>query len=204
MGSVIDLAKCIIRHIAIVGFRMHLCVPKQLVKGLALNYEAFSNPFNRVLDGEYCSLFEEDKLYGSRGSFFEETSISNFRVLANPSFQLDFLEMATSHLVKLMNVSSNFLVLYFVPYSWGDSRYYKEILECGYLKQKVDLDREKHYYVGKYVFKDYCLGRKNSKIKSTVFVLSDTEPEFDIRKVLESVYGTDSILDGPKKIESNK
>jgi hypothetical protein len=195
-GDAIDMAKCILRYHSIRAFGMQLAVPQKIVHKLGLDFEAFASPFNTVLENKpFCSLFPDlDGIYGSMGSFFDQTDLSNKRVLANPPFQLDMLDKATNHLLKLLETSTNFFVLYVVAYSW-DSDYHIKVRKSKFFRERVDLDKMKHWYWARFHLEKKGCGLVRLGIRSTYFVLTDQEDPEKIKPMLESEFDQGAIVE---------
>jgi len=120
-----EITKCVLRY-ATLGMGGQQWASNRdfmdIVRRSGITTEAFASPFNNYFK-QYYSIFKEDAIFGSLGSFFD--SQSEQPIYANPPFTPFILE-------KLASKICNFKKAILVTPTWTDAPWYKKLSDCGF------------------------------------------------------------------------
>lgn len=129
--SQFEIIKCALRYYSL-GIRgQQWSLNKDSLKALkekGYNTEAFASPFNNYFD-RYYSIFNEDKPFGSLGSFFGADH-TNEVIYANPPFTEYMLNKLVDEICSLQYV-------YIVTPDWNDAGWYERLKKCGFKVQSM-------------------------------------------------------------------
>ena len=162
--SSIENKKCIIRYYNLgfngqqwsstSGFKLKL-------KSIHPNiHEAFASPFNCTFTDAYFSLFLDDRVFGSKGNFFDNKDYT-IPLYVNPPFAPIILE-------KLPNILSNYKSYILIVPTWSDAAWYKQILSTSnfcYSKNNGSITYEHNGALFKPHFKTTIFGKDPNKKK---------------------------------------
>ena len=155
--------------------------------------ELFASPLNRILDN-YYSLFPFDRLFGSRGNFFEapDSDFISGAYEVNPPF-IDSLFLKTTHrILKLLSIADKndkeLSFIYIMP-KWEDFETYSLVKESEYCIKEIILRPYCHYYF-QYITNTYIKAKFTTciVILSTNAALCDIAFENDIIKAFNKIY----------------
>lgn len=148
-------------------------------KTIGLNLIGYASILNRYPGVPYCSIFEEDKKFGSLGNYhnldlkaFMETQGDHIVVTQNPPFTETSLSKAASMAEKVIatakSLGKNATVIVTGP-AWKDAEFYLTLSKSKWLKKSFFLAKSKHYYENP---SDVKGGKVVAKANSQLFVLS--------------------------------
>ena len=155
--------------------------------------EAFASPFNSRLVGKpgasFCSIFEEDKVFGSIGDFFAQTTLSGNWVV-NPPFVDELLVRAVQKCLKALEHNADRVqTIFFIMPAWQDSQAYELLHKSQYTAAELFLKPGTYYYEspnGK---------RINTRAGSIYFALSQIpEPAVESRWHIRHMRALEQIL----------
>lgn len=133
------------RYTALVGGSQQWMVPANVYRRLRDAYnvdiEGFASPMNSQimdLDGEFCSIFPDDKPFGSLGSFWD-LDLSDKRIIINSPF----VEPLLDRLADRLEFAAPALAFVVVP-SWKDAKFYKKLESIA--DQKIELVSNSYSY----------------------------------------------------------
>ena len=109
------------------------------------------------LGGSFCSIFPEDKPFGSLGSFWD-MDLNGKRLIINSPF----VEPLMDRLADRLELSAPELALVVVP-SWKDAKFYKKLSALA--DQTIELQPGEYYY------EDVRGNRVKARFGSTWFVI---------------------------------
>lgn len=149
---------------------------KAVQKNLGLHLIAYASILNRFPGVPYCSLFEEDKKFGSLGNFhqldfnaFVKDRKGTTVVTINPPFTETELKYAAEKAHDMMWYGKPVIVIFTAPV-WKDAAYFKLLSKSKFLRQTYFLPKFKHYYECPSDPKDT---RVVAKANSQLFVLDN-------------------------------
>lgn len=149
---------------------------KHLFETHGLSLEGCSSPVNSQLlplGGEFCTPFESDNVFGSKGSVFS-VDLEGHVSLLNPPFVEDFmLRLAKKAIDTLDNAKESTTIIYIAP-AWLDAESHIMLSNTKWLMQKLDLLK------GTYHYEDAITQTKipANFFSSTIFVLSNTKVDY--------------------------
>lgn len=187
-----DITDMILRYSSILAAGQHWALPQMQFMHLVYKYdiawEGFASPLNTGLfewGGNYCSLFPEDVVFGSSGSFFEQdmVGVEGKNWIINPPFIETIIDLSCEKILQALDraiINEIEMRIVFILPTWSDMKAYTTIHNSRYCKHVTLLDRGKHFY-------EHMGVRKVVKSKSSVFVLdtfNDTIKYDDIAKYM--------------------
>jgi hypothetical protein len=156
------------RYDAIISGSQQWMVPAKIYKTIKdrfdIQIEGFASPINSQivnLGGNFCSIFPEDKIFGSIGNFWD-LNLTNKRIIINSPFVEAILERVADKLI-LEKPKLAFVV---AP-SWFDAKFYKKLES--FATKKILLAPKEHSYEN--VKGDNIVAR----FGSTWFILGDSD-----------------------------
>lgn len=147
--------------------------------------ELFASPLNHSLEN-YYSLFQFDKLFGSRGNFFTAPN-SDFKTgtfQVNPPFIDSLFTKTTVKILKLLKIAddnnSALTFIYIMP-NWESFNTYNMAVESPYCIKTINLKANKHYYY-QHITNTYIKARFGTYILilSTNSKCCENSVEFDL------------------------
>lgn len=170
-SSLEETAACCMRYAALVPGSQQWAVPLDVYRALyKLGYtvEGFASPFNSqqlLLGGKFCSLFPEDKVFGSLGNFWNlNLSELDTGIIINSPFSEDILSRVARH---VENDKKTKIIV--VTPSWKDAEFY---INLNMLTNPINLNPNEHYYEDTI----HNIRRKiKARFGSSIFVLNDQE-----------------------------
>jgi Phosphorylated CTD interacting factor 1 WW domain len=125
--------------------------------------EGFSGPFNsqiiRLGPYSFCSLFEEDKVFGGLGSFFDQDFSGKF-VIVNPPYVESLLIQAAVKILEQLD-KGNCKFIFVGPY-WADSQFVALLGQSKYLVGQIVKQKGQRW------FEDLYSGKKIKAIFNVV------------------------------------
>lgn len=167
--SIEEVTGLILRYSSMLSGGQQWAMPSELMTLLhskyRFRYEGFASPLNSVMlglpGGRYCSLFTEDRAFGSIGSFNSEIMISNggYNWIVNPPYTEYMLSYAVESVLHALNhVKINVVML--TPH-WLDADYYTLLQKSPYTKHIILLKKNEHIYEDK---KSTIVAKFNSQL----------------------------------------
>lgn len=159
-ASMVNVACCAMRYDALLAGSQQWSIPARTYKKLYDKYnidlEGFASPFNSQLldlvpsDAKefFCSIFPEDAVFGSAGSFFD-VDLSGRRCVINPPFVESLIELVAQKIRKTLTAETKpcGVILCVVP-SWKDAKFYHALTalsaECG--GKIIELSASDNYF----------------------------------------------------------
>ena len=150
-------------------------VYKHLFETHGLTLEGCSSPMNSqllLLGGEFCTPFDSDKVFGSKGDIFF-TDLEGYISLLNPPFVEDFmLGLATYAISAIKRAKEPTTIIYVAP-AWLDAQSHISLSNATCLVQRFDLTKGSYYY------EDAISQTKiPATFNSTIFVLSNVKVDY--------------------------
>ena len=160
LGSEDDMMRLLLRYRPLgVDTGFFWSIPRDLYKYLSLDcgceavVECFASPFNHYLD-EYCSAFEEDKKFGSKGGFYSylQNLIDNGskkKLIVNPPYVYHVINTVTDKCIEYIEKvpGAECIVLY--P-QWKSAPGVLKLMEYEYSKYRI-------FNGGEYTLHDYSI-----------------------------------------------
>jgi Phosphorylated CTD interacting factor 1 WW domain len=122
----------------------------RLLQHIGCDTELFASPLNCNLT-HYYSLFEYDKLFGSKGNFFSapETNFREGIYEVNPPFINEIFVKSTERIIHFLEVAESsgkgLTFIYIMP-GWIDNESFALINSSKYKQQEIVLEKSDHYY----------------------------------------------------------
>ena len=117
-----------------------------LEKDFEISTEGFASPLNSQLN-RYCSVFPEDTVFGSLGSFFNQKKFCG-SIEINPPFVASIILQAFDFMTNQLKLDSDeplqFIVI--VPI-WNLEECYLKLCNSAFLSRKIDFVVRKHSYL---------------------------------------------------------
>lgn len=140
-----DIDKCVYRYAAIGMRGQQWRLDSNIVndfKNAGIAVEAFSSPFNHYTDAsgrplfKYFSAFEEDRIFGSNGSFIIPSNRKKIKeitkgVYANPPFTPFMLEQMSEIMCDISDKNKK-TKFYIITPTWIDASWYMRLNKCGF------------------------------------------------------------------------
>ena len=126
-----DLIKCVLRYSALgMGGQQWRLYPKILEKinAKGINIEGFASPFNNYFT-KFYSIFKDDKIFGSLGSFLKAEHPADEYLYVNPPFTPFILSCLPNLLKKVTKCV-------IITPTWEDAQWYKELEAEGFTRVK--------------------------------------------------------------------
>lgn len=164
---------------------MHSAIQPQIYNTFNIKAELFSSPLNFYLN-EYYSAFEDTDIYfGSKGSFFDRGFPKEGNYLANPPYELSFMEKTYEQIEKILRISDktkNLVIILSVPY-WKTPKP-KFITKCEnsqYLDKKILFQKKDHYYIKGNDFSDNNSDKKKFKspFETAFFIFKNNDSQYN-------------------------
>uniref|UniRef100_A0A6C0J4Z4 PCIF1 WW domain-containing protein n=1 Tax=viral metagenome TaxID=1070528 RepID=A0A6C0J4Z4_9ZZZZ len=159
------------------GKGLQWAVPQQLMlflkQQLNCTTELFASPINHYYD-KYYSLFEMDRIYGSKGNFFtaKDNDFKEGCFQINPPF-IDSLFTKTSlkilNLLKIANNNRKKLTFVYIMPIWKDFPTYTMVTDSHFCVKSITLSADKHSYY-EYSTHKYIRARFNTAV---IFLSTD-------------------------------
>lgn len=141
---------------------------------LGCNTELFGSPINHYYDN-YYSLFQLDRVFGSRGNFFTAPD-SDFRsgcFQVNPPFIDSLFTKTTCRILKLLEEAeaegAHLTFIYIMP-RWSDFFTLNAVTDSRYCVRNITLYSDKHFYY-EYSTESYI----RAKFNTSVIILSTND-----------------------------
>jgi hypothetical protein len=156
-GDDIDIILAVMRYYCLLPCRQHITLPlsfyREYVK-LGATIECFASPFNsqimrlETVSGQYryCSIFDEDVVFNSLGSYFNVKLGGRFIILNPPKID-NILSSAAKKCITERDENAESKFIFHGPY-WPDSEYYKlmkEYSDAGKARMEVLQPDQYHY-----------------------------------------------------------
>lgn len=100
------------------------------LRTLGVSCECFASPFNATLNNYYSAFADTDKVFGSKGSFFDANLPSGFYEV-NPPFAEAFMTRVVERLHHHLRMDIPMSYICFVP-GWDDSNSIRSLLDSKY------------------------------------------------------------------------
>lgn len=98
--------------------------------------EGFAAHYNHFFQN-WCSAFEEEKILGSLGSFFELNEYPTKTIYVNPPFDQTLLEQSVKHVLEILNnTKKHYIFIFTFPY-WKDLSIFPSIFSCKFFSKKT-------------------------------------------------------------------
>lgn len=160
----------LMRYTALVGGSQQWMVPASVYRKLHDKYkidiEGFASSINSQImsiGGEFCSIFPEDKPFGSLGNFWD-LDLNGKRIIINSPFVEPLMDRLADHLERQVPE----LALVVVP-SWKDAKFYKKLETLA--NQKFELQP------GTYDYEDVRGKKITARFPSTWFIIGESSVE---------------------------
>lgn len=155
--------------------------------------EGFASPFNSRLFGKpgtaYCSISDDDKVYGSLGDFFEvdiATAPRGYWCLNPPFIEKLIDEMADTVDAWLRYYTRDMKMFVFVP-DWRDSPGIEKMLKSEFLIDMIEFKSGEYYIESlKHLFK--------AKFSTLFLVLSNKDESFESREEIIDAFKTEEVI----------
>jgi hypothetical protein len=136
-------------------------------QSLDCSTELFASPVNHHYD-KYYSLFDIDRLFGSRGNFFtapdDDFVEGCFQV--NPPFIDSLFTRTTNKVISLLEKAERagkaLTFVYIMPL-WDDFLTYTMVSDCRFCARNVKLNADRHYYY-EYNTESYIKAKFNTSV----------------------------------------
>jgi hypothetical protein len=179
----------VLRYSSIIANGQHWALPRRqflhLFTMYKITHEGFASPLNtglREFGGTYYSLFPQDAVFGSAGSFFDQCLYgkdSRKNWVINPPFIEDIIIKVGDKILQELEVAEKLgmemRVVLILP-TWEDMPIYRTLCRNQYVKHTQLLKRGKHFY------KHLC-EKKVVKSKTTIFVLDTFRAKHDYSNI---------------------
>jgi hypothetical protein len=156
-GDDIDIILAAMRYYCLLSCRQFVALPLSFYRNyikLGATIECFASPFNsqimrlETVSGQYryCSIFDEDVVFNSLGSYFNIKLGGRF-VILNPPRIDNILSSAAKKCIAERNENPESKFIFHGPY-WPNSEYYKimhEYVEAGSARMEVLQPDQYHY-----------------------------------------------------------
>jgi hypothetical protein len=150
------VAELLLRYNALIGRGQQWAVPLKQYQHLKLkyhiNYEGFASPLNYACENKYCSLYKEDRLFGSIGNFFDiclYDADAERNWMINPPFIEVILDKTANKILKEVTYAEEnkiqLRIICIFP-TWEDMQAYDRLNNSPRLRHKEILKKKKHYY----------------------------------------------------------
>lgn len=129
-GDKTDIASAVLRYKALIMEGQQWSVPQStyshFINKFRIDLEGFASPFNTQIGkkGHFCSMFEEDRVFGSIGNFFD-VDLTLYRSIINPPF----IESLIEKVVEKIRTSLNAPLMCVVVPSWLDAKFYIDLTD---------------------------------------------------------------------------
>lgn len=164
-----DFETCMIRYSPLWSAHELVPDPKNLAKVFEqdqINLEGFSNPFTAV-HSNFCSAFDEDKLFGSRGSFFKYHMPPGTRAWLNPPFVEQLIVKTVDHVLDQLSATDDISCTLFLP-DWSDMESIARLCSSPYYKGQTLIN------AGTYTNSDYTTaGTRDSAVDRVLYHISN-------------------------------
>ena len=143
--------------------------------------EGFASPFNHNLDN-FCSAFNEDMKFGSRGSFFDYISALDIpvKMIANPPYTLNVLNKAADVCIDYIERVPGSECIMMYP-DWRDSEGIKKLMNHPKCQYKIFKNQE-------YTVHDYSQDKVIMTPMSLIFfIISSGTPSVSIDDMAEKI-----------------
>lgn len=143
--------------------------------------EGFASPFNHNLNN-FCSVFNEDMKFGSKGGFFEYIKVLNVatRLIANPPYTETVLNRVADLCIDYVERVPGSEVIMMYP-NWEDTDGVTKLKSNPKCQYKVMVDKE-------YSVHDYSIDKPITTPMALIFfVLSSGTPTVSIDEIEEQV-----------------
>lgn len=175
-----SLALLALRYEAILNRGQQWSIPKSQYQYMydkyGVRFEGFASPLNSglsdMIDGKYCSIFENDKTFGAIGNFFEQNlypdeSETHRHWVINPPFSEPLMDNVVDKIFADLTYANahmlSVMVILVMP-SWTDFGGYIKIANSEFLRHVDRMGKKGHFY--EHQGKSICVS-----MKSTMFVL---------------------------------
>ena len=149
------LMTTILRYQCISPGAQHWNIPFEIYKLLddefELEIEGFASPFNSQLlklkGGNFCSLFKDtDSVYGSLGSFFDQSFIGK-RAILNTPYLPEILEKIVEKCISTCSKTKDeeTILIINVP-TWRDAKFFQHLQNSQFKKKEFDHPKFEHYF----------------------------------------------------------
>ena len=136
------------------GKGLQWAVPRPVMYALTEHFncrtELFASAINHIYP-DYYSLFPVERLFGSRGNFFDEdsTAFQEGAFQVNPPFIDPILTELTDRLLNFLSESDKHgrsLTFILIMPDWTDSQSYENLIASQYCTKLIELKRDTHVY----------------------------------------------------------
>jgi hypothetical protein len=174
----VDITICALKYAHSRG--QQWSIPAAVYKVLHDQYgatiEGFASPLNSqmlMLGGQYCSLYDGDKIFGSLGNFFDYDLRGKTSVI-NPPFILDILNKAAEKCITAASDTESQTTMFIITPAWTDAEYFTTLSASKYLRARLDLLPAEYYFESNNM-------PIIANFASTIFVISShlQEQEYD-------------------------
>lgn len=197
----VDMIVMLMRYSAMVIKSQQWAVPSMLVKTLYTKYnirfEGFASPINNYFstlqNTQYCSIFDDDKKFGSIGNFFNtkldnpfigKINLPSIGWLVHPPCIPHIIHNAYLHIcdslsnAQLRNV--NLTIVLIIPHQ-PDSELYRVIKHTHYKYTEIIYPRHLHFYEnhGRYI---------SSSFDTNIFIFDQTNDISKYYDIIDSMY----------------
>jgi hypothetical protein len=125
-----EIAAAALRYRAILAGSQQWAVPAKtydtFVKKFGITMEGFASPFNAQPQTSFCSIFQEDSVFGGLGDFFNQ-DLQQARAIINPPFIESLIESVVHKIEPVLDDPAQLLCVV-VPL-WRDAVFYKLLTE---------------------------------------------------------------------------
>ena len=145
-----DVYRVLSRYCGSAGHGFHAALPSQAFAALrdvgGVSLECFASPLNCFF-APFCSASrEDDRSFGSLGSFFEFWPLSG-SYECNPPFVEDVLAKAVKHCEALLTASTQPLSFVVVVPGWTDSPAFQHLVRSPHLRGRLVIAAADHGFV---------------------------------------------------------
>jgi len=153
MGTIEQIMNVALKYAALLPNSQQWAVPYMEYKEHVDNgyeIEGFASPFNSQIiridpQLKYCSLFEEDKTFGSLGRFFDmDEEFNGKKIIVNPPFIEDILQKAAEKCIELLRKYPCSFMFY--GPRWYDAKFYALLEESEFKIKTKKLYKFEYYY----------------------------------------------------------
>lgn len=136
------------------GRGLQWAVPRAVMRALSTHYgcktELFASPINFCYH-DYYSLFESDKVFGSKGNFFtaDPNDFTEGAFQVNPPFIDPLFSELTCRIIHFLEIAESrdkeLTFIYIMP-DWSDCEGYDKLVDSKYCTKVIRFQKDRHYY----------------------------------------------------------